>query len=193
LVALEDGLAFLPRDPRRFRLDLLGGTRGRVLTPGLLEREDQAVLRHGRDGRLGERLLLPGGLAGAGGIGGFAGALLAADVGYISPDSFGLNLLVLILAVSVIGGVRSVWGAVAGAIIVEILAQVSSEHADTSEMLYGLGFLFIILILPSGVAGLIEDVRGRGSRLLRARRKHDGEPSASLEAQPVLKLEEQPS
>lgn len=120
----------------------------------------------------------------AGALGGFAGALLAADIGFIAPDTFGLNLLVLILAVSVIGGVRSVWGAVAGAIIVEVLAQTTSEHPDTSEMLYGLGFLLIILILPAGVVGLVTDIRTRLSRRAATRRSTAAPPPPTSTAAP---------
>lgn len=117
----------------------------------------------------------------AGAMGGLSGALLASDVQYISPDSFGLDLLVLILAVSVIGGAQSVWGALAGAIIIGILQQFSSSYQNTSAMIYGLGFLVIILLLPSGVAGFLASAAKQTGRLLRSRRS-DAPLGSSVDA-----------
>ena len=58
---------------------------------------------------------------------GLAGVLYALSIGSVAPESFGLTLSVQFLAMIVLGGLGSVWGAVLGATFVSALPLSSSS------------------------------------------------------------------
>jgi branched-chain amino acid transport system permease protein len=96
---------------------------------------------------------------------GCAGSLYAHYVGYISPASFGFGVSIELLVMAAVGGVTSVWGALAGAVLVLALAeaiqallplalpQASGEH---ELILYGLLLIAVMTRLPTGVAGALK-------------------------------------
>lgn len=116
-----------------------------------------------------------------GGLAGLAGALYAEYFGTFAPDTFYLDQTFLIIAMLVIGGMRSVAGAVVGAIVVtsmyEVLRQFSAgtslgavhlpSFAQYSPLLMA-GFMLVVLVFrPSGITGGREPVwhiRFLGSR-----------------------------
>ena len=61
---------------------------------------------------------------------GLAGVMYALSIGSIAPESFGLELSILYLAMIVLGGLGSVNGAVLGAIFVSALPLVFQRYAD---------------------------------------------------------------
>lgn len=60
----------------------------------------------------------------AGAYGGAAGALLVVSAGHADPGMFPLRLSLLLLAAAVIGGLGSIWGAVATALLIRYLGDV---------------------------------------------------------------------
>ena len=61
---------------------------------------------------------------------GLAGVLLALAFGRIVPESFGFLLSIEFLAMIVIGGLGSVGGAIAGAVLVSALPQVLERYSE---------------------------------------------------------------
>ena len=61
---------------------------------------------------------------------GLAGVMYALSIGSIAPESFGLEMSILYLAMIVLGGLGSVNGAVLGAIFVTALPLVFQRYAD---------------------------------------------------------------
>ena len=61
---------------------------------------------------------------------GLAGVMYALSIGSIAPESFGLEISILYLAMIVLGGLGSVNGAVLGAIFVSALPLVFQRYAD---------------------------------------------------------------
>lgn len=57
------------------------------------------------------------------GIAGFAGALYAHYFRFIEPDQFGLLASSAVLTMVVVGGMRTTWGPVLGAVVLQILPQ----------------------------------------------------------------------
>lgn len=107
-----------------------------------------------------------------------AGSLYAFFVTFINPDPFGVLVSVQFLVISVIGGLRSVWGAVAGAIFVVALTEASRDivprffdrAAGSYEIVvYGLALIIVLLTLRQGIAGAIEDLLRRGRDALQSR------------------------
>jgi len=95
-------------------------------------------------------------------LAGIAGALYVPQVGIINPTEFSpLNSIEIVIMVAV-GGRASLYGAVAGAILVNA-AKSWLTVAFPDAWLFGLGalFVFVTLFLPYGVVGLI---RKKGKR-----------------------------
>lgn len=104
---------------------------------------------------------------------GAAGALTALVFKRVVPDHFGLALSFDYLAMIVIGGLGSVGGAAAAAVLVSLLPQVLTTYADrlplivpagsegfgagpgeAARYLYGAAIVLILTFAPGGLAGL---------------------------------------
>jgi branched-chain amino acid transport system permease protein len=97
------------------------------------------------------------------GFGGFAGALQAHAVGVVSPDVLSFHILVLLLAMTVIGGRDSPLGAVLGALLLVHLPEWFRDFADYYLVAYGAALLGAIVFLPNRLAGLLPERRTRRS------------------------------
>ena len=100
-------------------------------------------------------------------VSGIAGVLLAHFLGTVRVETFYLDLTFLIIAMLVIGGMRSLTGAVAGAIVITLLtelmrlAEIGVTVGDRTiaapgglgDALLALLMLLIILFRPNGIAG----------------------------------------
>ena len=103
----------------------------------------------------------------SGALSGFAGGLYVHLLGSISTNQVYLDLTFLTLAMLVIGGISSLWGAVVGAItisLVTILLGNSEQaihvfgwriHSPAGTSLVGVAaiMLLILLLRPSGITG----------------------------------------
>jgi branched-chain amino acid transport system permease protein len=89
---------------------------------------------------------------------GLAGALLVALDRFIDPSIFSFDLVIAVLAASVLGGSASVYGAVFGAVLLQIGPLRSTSFQQYAPLVYG-GFLLVTgVLLSQGVAGLIRPV-----------------------------------
>jgi branched-chain amino acid transport system permease protein len=117
---------------------------------------------------------------------GAAGALFAIQVAYVNPDTFPVNLSILLLASVVVGGLASLSGVIFGALLMEFLpiyAQsppfVSFAFAKQAPaVVFGAVLIFCMLVLPGGVASLLR-------RLLRSAKKALANPPKLLRARGV--------
>lgn len=111
------------------------------------------------------------------GLAGVAGALYASFVGFVSPSQFTLQLSVVLLAMAVVGGTRSLAGPVLAAIALTAVqyvdAFVPGLPRQTAEIIqawepqvYGLIIILVMLFAPGGAAGLLRSAvrRARGRR-----------------------------
>ena len=117
--------------------------RGRLLRAS---REDPAAAQAAGVNIRRERLIA---FTLSGAIAGLAGGLLVHQIGSIIPSQVYLDLTFLTLAMLVVGGTGSLWGATVGAIIVSLLDTYLSNAEN------GLHLGFFKLTLPSGAADLI--------------------------------------
>jgi branched-chain amino acid transport system permease protein len=110
---------------------------------------------------------------------GLAGVIYALSIGSIAPESFGLEVSVLYLAMIVLGGLGSVGGAVLGAVFVSAMPLIFQRYADVlpfvgrpgegglapgeaARYLFGLAIILVILFEPAGLAGLAGRLRRKG-------------------------------
>ena len=107
---------------------------------------------------------------------GLSGVMYALSIGSIAPESFGLELSILYLAMIVLGGLGSVGGAALGALFVAALPLIFQRYADAvplvgdgglapgeaARYLFGLAIILVVLFQPTGLAGLAARFRRRG-------------------------------
>lgn len=91
----------------------------------------------------------------SGGAAGLAGGFYAHLVGYLGPDSFGLNRSVEVLVVAIVGGLGSIPGQLLGAALFTVLPEKLQVFADYQYIVYGLILTFSLVLVPRGLAGLV--------------------------------------
>jgi branched-chain amino acid transport system permease protein len=85
-------------------------------------------------------------------IGGLAGSLVAAGQGgFISPDSFPLQLSMLFVAAVLIGGAGNRWGAMMGGVLVAYLPERFRGLSDWRLLIFGLSLMLIVTFRPQGL------------------------------------------
>lgn len=95
-------------------------------------------------------------------LAGLAGALYANNLKFISPDSFGFVESMTVLSMVVIGGIGSVPGVVAAAVVLSLLPSVFTFVGEYKLLLYG-GLLFLMMrFSPDGVAGAVRRLFAQG-------------------------------
>lgn len=91
----------------------------------------------------------------AGALAALAGALQAHGLGVVSPAVLRFDVMITVLAIAVIGGRGSPWGAVAAACLLVPLPEVFRELESYYLVAYGAVLLGVMVALPGGVDGLI--------------------------------------
>ncbi len=99
---------------------------------------------------------------------GVAGAMYASSFSYIDPSSFSFLLSVNFVLMSVIGGIRSLWGAVIGALVVVALGQalqnvvpivLPSARGDFQSFFLGAILIAMLILLPRGITSRFGEAR----------------------------------
>ena len=96
----------------------------------------------------------------AGALASVAGGLFASLQTYITPDAFTFDLSILFFIAILIGGRGSILGPMLGTIILTILPEIAAPLAAWSTFLYAVLLLVIVLVMPGGIAALL-DFRNR--------------------------------
>jgi branched-chain amino acid transport system permease protein len=85
---------------------------------------------------------------------GVAGALLAASAGGVTVQQFPVQNSVTLLAVVLMGGVYSIWGAVVAAFFLRVLPALLDDWGVSTELLtilFGVGVLQVLMTAPGGI------------------------------------------
>jgi len=95
-------------------------------------------------------------------LAGLAGALYANNLKFISPDSFGFVESMTVLSMVVIGGIGSVLGVTAAAVVLSLLPSVFTFVGEYKLLVYG-GLLFLMMrFSPDGVTGAVRRIVAQG-------------------------------
>jgi branched-chain amino acid transport system permease protein len=86
---------------------------------------------------------------------GFAGSLLAGVVGFIDPPEFGILTSIQQITFIVVGGLGSIAGSIAGAVVLTALPELLRGVQEYGELIYGFLLLGTLLFLPRGLVGLV--------------------------------------
>ena len=96
---------------------------------------------------------------------GIGGALFAALIGRIAPESFNLHQLLLQFAIVMVGGLGSITGSMLGAVLLTAAPEVLRNFPGAEEIVFSLMLIVVLLFMPRGFVGLLERI----SPKLRAR------------------------
>jgi branched-chain amino acid transport system permease protein len=101
---------------------------------------------------------------------GVAGALVAAGPGGVGAGQFPIHGSILLLAVVLMGGIYSIWGAIVAAFLLRILPRLLDQllglPAEALTVLFGVGIIQVLLTAPGGIISDLERlVRGIGAKL----------------------------
>jgi branched-chain amino acid transport system permease protein len=93
-------------------------------------------------------------------VSGVAGALLAAAPGGVTVTQFPVQGSIILLAVVLMGGVFSIWGAVVAAFLQRAFPQLLDQKLGIPPefliMLFGVGVMQVLTTAPAGIAGDLE-------------------------------------
>ena len=98
----------------------------------------------------------------AGGIAGLAGALIANQHGFVSPNLLHWTQSGTLLIMLILGGVGFLYGGVAGAVAMLVLEEVLSGWTEYWKLGLGLVLLFVVLRAPRGIGGWFVRGEARG-------------------------------
>jgi branched-chain amino acid transport system permease protein len=100
---------------------------------------------------------------------GVAGAMLAASVGKLYPYQFPTRESIILLAVVLMGGIYSLWGAIVAGALMRLLPALLDSWglpADLLTILFGVGVLQVLLTAPAGLAAQVPSDLKRLGRAL---------------------------
>jgi branched-chain amino acid transport system permease protein len=89
----------------------------------------------------------------AGFFGGVAGVLYAGLVRYVSPPSFNIETMFLLLAMVIIGGRFSLTGSLVGVVTLTVVREVLVDYSTYAQLVYGSLIVLMVVFAPTGLAG----------------------------------------
>lgn len=95
------------------------------------------------------------------GLAGVAGVMLAQSSVVLAPGSIDLNVAITVLAMVAVGGLRSIAGAVIGAVILTLIPVWFAPIAQDESLIYGALLLVVFVVSPGGLVGLLAPLRRR--------------------------------
>jgi branched-chain amino acid transport system permease protein len=103
------------------------------------------------------------------GFGALGGGLQALQTTFLDPQLFGIVESVLLVAIVVIGGFRTIWGAVFGSIIFVLVPELLGRAQAYKGLVFAVLLVLILVLFPGGVAGLMSAAWNRLRHLIRMR------------------------
>jgi branched-chain amino acid transport system permease protein len=101
---------------------------------------------------------------------GLAGTFYIQYIYFIDPNTaFNFNISVEAALVSIVGGVGTMWGPVAGAVLLEptsalVQSWLGASHGGVQLTLYAVILMAVILWRPDGLLGFFTDIFQRSAR-----------------------------
>jgi len=88
-----------------------------------------------------------------------AGSLFAHVVGFISPEVFGLQMVVVTFTMLYVGGVGTVYGPVIGAVVASLLPEIFRSTGRFQDIAYAAVLLLMLIFMPKGLSALTGSAR----------------------------------
>jgi branched-chain amino acid transport system permease protein len=91
-----------------------------------------------------------------------AGSLYAHYITFISPGTFSFFYSLQVVTMVLVGGMRSLWGSVLGALLLTLLPEVLHAAKEYNVLIYGLILMGVLVFFPHGLlTGIAEILRNR--------------------------------
>jgi branched-chain amino acid transport system permease protein len=87
---------------------------------------------------------------------GLAGAVYGHAVGLLSPSQANFSQMAFIIIAVVLGGFRTLWGPVVGALVAQGLAEALRASAEARLVIFAALVLVIVRVYPPGIMGLVD-------------------------------------
>ncbi|HZQ26587.1 MAG TPA: branched-chain amino acid ABC transporter ATP-binding protein/permease [Acidimicrobiales bacterium] len=94
------------------------------------------------------------------GLTGLAGGLYAVSSSAVSPATFSLHIVLILLVAVVVGGKGTIVGPVVGAMGVSVALLYSSKLGGLTDVVFGLGFVLALKVVPGGFVQTVQRVAG---------------------------------
>jgi branched-chain amino acid transport system permease protein len=93
---------------------------------------------------------------------GLAGAIVAPRFAYIEPPAaFNPMISFQVVIMALLGGTRRLWGPLVGVIPFTIVFDlISAQFPNHTSILIGIAFLSVVYLIPNGIVGRLEGIRG---------------------------------
>jgi branched-chain amino acid transport system permease protein len=85
---------------------------------------------------------------------GVAGSLFVHAVGFVSPEVYGLHMVVLAFTMLYVGGIGTVAGSALGALVIALLPETIRTLSDYQDLAYGAVLIVILIYAPGGLASI---------------------------------------
>ncbi|MDX2972659.1 branched-chain amino acid ABC transporter ATP-binding protein/permease [Kribbella solani] len=92
------------------------------------------------------------------------GALFAWLDGFIAPDTFTFAMALSVLAASMFGGATSIYGALVGALLLQVGQQQLTAFSELELVIYGVFLLAAALVFRNGLTGLFRTLVAQARR-----------------------------
>ena len=96
-----------------------------------------------------------------------AGSLFVHTVGFVSPEVFGMNMVILGFTMLYVGGINTITGALVGAVVINLLPETVRGLKAYQDLVYGILLILLLIYAPGGLAAFGWP-RRRGARVARA-------------------------
>ena len=95
---------------------------------------------------------------------GLAGSLKVHYIGTVTPNQFDIGFMVFILIWVIVGGYRTFYGPIIGAVVLSVLDEMFRGFDVLRPAVYGAILILAILFLPNGLESLPDKIRSRFGR-----------------------------
>jgi branched-chain amino acid transport system permease protein len=83
-----------------------------------------------------------------------AGSLFVHIVGFVSPEVFGMSMVILGFTMLYVGGISTITGPLVGAVVVNLLPETVRGLKDYQDLVYGAALILLLIYAPGGLAAL---------------------------------------
>ena len=81
-----------------------------------------------------------------------AGSLFVHVVGFVSPEVYGMHMVVLAFTMLYVGGIGTIVGPLIGAIVISLLPEIFRQFKDYQDLAYGAVLILLLIYAPRGIA-----------------------------------------
>jgi branched-chain amino acid transport system permease protein len=83
-----------------------------------------------------------------------AGSLFVHVVGFVSPEVFGMSMVILGFTMLYVGGISTITGPLVGAVVINLLPETVRGLKDYQDLVYGVALILLLIYAPGGLASL---------------------------------------